>query len=877
MELEQSIRFDAGNRDLAAGLLSDSLRSEPAFYVTNATVTQASPETVVEFGSNWNYLDDGSNQGTAWQSAGFDDSSWSSGPAEFGYGDGDEATVVSFGGDANNKFTTTYFRHAFNVADAAGVETLDLSVIRDDGVAVYVNGVEILRDGLPAGATFDNFATQTLSSADEPIPITSTIAISSLPAGTLVGGSNVLAVEVHQANLTSSDISFDLDLAMSGNALELRADLSSPIDAATLQAADLIVNGTTATGVTLVDADTVIFALPALAAGQYTATIQRDTFDDTTAVGVNEFHLVFAVSPPAQYLVKHTPRLQLGDAPLAGYAGSSLDQVEILWQTVTGGSGTQDSFSVEYRLAGTTDPWLAGSAASQINTGAGSRINHSSVITGLNWDTDYEYRVRHLRAGVVVDTYQHTFRTRLQAGDATSFSFAAYGDSASGDASGFRQVQSRVNQIDPAFTVLLGDNVYNSGTHDESDARFDPTVNPEATEWIAGHIDYLGLGNHDVGTSSGQPSEDNFSVPIPVAGVNAPFAPPASERSEHNFSWDYGDVHFLTFDTNSLSSQSRLDGLLDWAIADLNASTATWKIVYGHHPIAGAPDKPQSPSDYYYQQVVQRLKDSGVDLFMVGHSHTFSWTFPLTGQTGGVAEYTAGAYNAFDVDTGLPQLVSGLGGKGIRTGDFSQFPFVAAGYSSSTATPAELGFAQIDVTPTQLTVSYVAADDGAIIDSFTITAGQDSTPPAASLITPQDNGPGDLDGATGSVSVTATQPLFEFQLSDGNSGVDDATVTSSTCQRDKGQRLSRRIGRLHVRLQRGDRRDFTDVDRRGLRRRRIRDYARRHFRRSRQLHDCGSLQRGDQHGAADGHLPTRCRRLYRHGRHHAGTSGGRRE
>src|SRR5690606_15974130 len=48
-------------------------------------------------GTAWRYLDDGSNQGTAWRGNTFDDRSWR-GPArgQFGYGDGDENTIVSF-------------------------------------------------------------------------------------------------------------------------------------------------------------------------------------------------------------------------------------------------------------------------------------------------------------------------------------------------------------------------------------------------------------------------------------------------------------------------------------------------------------------------------------------------------------------------------------------------------------------------------------------------------------------------------------------------------------------------------------------------------------------------------------------------------------
>lgn len=69
----------------------------------------------------------------------------------------------------------------------------------------------------------------------------------------------------------------------------------------------------------------------------------------------------------------------------------------------------------------------------------------------------------------------------------------------------------------------------------------------------------------------------------------------------------------------------------------------------------------------------------------------------------------------------MPQLVSGTGGRDLRTGTFTEFPFVAAGFSaSSTTSPtghlSENGFSLIDVTQTELTVKYIAADDGAIID-----------------------------------------------------------------------------------------------------------------------------------------------------------------
>lgn len=171
-------------------------------------VTLSPPATLINFGDDWKYLDNGSNQGSAWQAPAFDDGSWSVGPAELGYGDGDESTVVSYGGNANNKYTTTYFRKTFNITDLNEITSLSLNVIRDDGVVVYINGTEVATDNMPAGVpAYNTFAVTAVGNADETTPVSFTLSPS-----LFIEGTNVIAVEIHQANLTSSDVSFDLEL-----------------------------------------------------------------------------------------------------------------------------------------------------------------------------------------------------------------------------------------------------------------------------------------------------------------------------------------------------------------------------------------------------------------------------------------------------------------------------------------------------------------------------------------------------------------------------------------------------------------------------------------------------------------------------------------
>src|SRR5215207_769865 len=89
--------------------------------------------TLIPAGSVWKYLDNGSNQGTAWRGTSISDLSWASGSAELGYGDSDEATVVGYGPNSAAKYITTYFRRAFSIADASAFLTATVRVLRDDG------------------------------------------------------------------------------------------------------------------------------------------------------------------------------------------------------------------------------------------------------------------------------------------------------------------------------------------------------------------------------------------------------------------------------------------------------------------------------------------------------------------------------------------------------------------------------------------------------------------------------------------------------------------------------------------------------------------------------------------------------------------------
>ncbi len=127
-------------------LFGGGINPNAATYTSVTTTEQLIPTN-----SSWKYFDKGTDLGSAWRSTSYNDTTWASGNAELGYGDGDEATVVSFGPNSSNRYITTYFRRTFNVSNPSEITNVILDLKRDDGAVVYINGVEVARSNMPTG------------------------------------------------------------------------------------------------------------------------------------------------------------------------------------------------------------------------------------------------------------------------------------------------------------------------------------------------------------------------------------------------------------------------------------------------------------------------------------------------------------------------------------------------------------------------------------------------------------------------------------------------------------------------------------------------------------------------------------------------------
>lgn len=160
-------------------------------------------------GGVWRYQDDHSTPDPSWIDPGFDDSRWRRGRAALGFGDSPDTTISP--DPAGSKHRSTYFRRSFDLSDPSFYRSLLLRLRLDDGAAVYLNGVEIARVNLPAGALAPE--TPALRDVDglaeqvwRPIDVSQHLKL-------LRQGQNVLAAEVHQSDPGGGDLTFDLELS----------------------------------------------------------------------------------------------------------------------------------------------------------------------------------------------------------------------------------------------------------------------------------------------------------------------------------------------------------------------------------------------------------------------------------------------------------------------------------------------------------------------------------------------------------------------------------------------------------------------------------------------------------------------------------------
>lgn len=530
-------------------------------YAKNVVLVPAS--------SDWRYLADGSDPGTAWLDPKFRARDWHLGKAELGYGNGDETTLIPAlpGG---GRPVTTYFHKVFTVSNPTSYSELLVRLMRDAGAVVYLNGVEIVRSNVGAGPV--NSDTPALTDVYERDG--GTFYPFRAPKTALVRGINVLAVELHQPSANGNNGGFDCELVAT--------------------------------------------------------TLKQPAF-----VGRGPY--LQNVSSTAATIRWRT------DVPTTGL---------VKW-----GRGARSTRSSLRSQALTTE--------------------HELRITGLLPDTVYYYA---LGAGTDVlegNDKDHWFRTLPVAGTAKAMRFWVIGDSGTGgDGSGRAERVRDAYLKSPLFRhadgwLMLGDNAYGSGTDSEHQAAVFETyrkILPNTPLWPT-------LGNHETYTV-GVPYFDIFTLPTAGEAGGLP------SGTEHYYSFDFGNIHFVCLDSMESSRQPG-SPMLTWLENDLSATTQPWIIAYWHHP-------PYSRGTHnsdlegelieMRQYVLPILENYGVDLVLSGHSHSYERSFLIDGHYG-----PSNTLNASMVRDGGDGRIDGSGAYTKSDGAHRGAVYTVCGVSGQTA------------------------------------------------------------------------------------------------------------------------------------------------------------------------------------------------
>jgi hypothetical protein len=158
-------------------------------------------ETIIDLGDIWSYHPATADLPENWYTPELDESAWQTGPSGFGYGDGDDSTQLFI--------TLSFFiKMRFHVEDASHVLTAILDIDYDDAFVAYLNGVEIARDNIgtvgippPYDAKADVAKEAKMYSGGSP----DRFFIENVNE-LLISGENVLAIQVHNTDISSSDL-----------------------------------------------------------------------------------------------------------------------------------------------------------------------------------------------------------------------------------------------------------------------------------------------------------------------------------------------------------------------------------------------------------------------------------------------------------------------------------------------------------------------------------------------------------------------------------------------------------------------------------------------------------------------------------------------
>ena len=184
--------------------------ADEPFTETNVQFDETSK---IALGNVWRFAkgtleptpDQNGNPTTRWARPGFDDSKWLQGRTGIGYADNDDRTVLS---DMRRNYASVYLRKSFTLDSPEDLKDLVFATDYDDGYVAYINGVEIARSETMSMAGSPPAYNETASQNHEARGNYETVPVALYADAINFGGEeNILAIQVHNVNPNSSDLS----------------------------------------------------------------------------------------------------------------------------------------------------------------------------------------------------------------------------------------------------------------------------------------------------------------------------------------------------------------------------------------------------------------------------------------------------------------------------------------------------------------------------------------------------------------------------------------------------------------------------------------------------------------------------------------------
>jgi acid phosphatase type 7 len=440
------------------------------------------------------------------------------------------------------------------------------------------------------------------------------------------------------------------------------------------------------------------------------------------------------------------PYLQLGDSP-----NSTTGDLALLWA----GEDVDADWSVEYRV-GPDSAWSKAEGRPIRRVASATVPAHRvyrASLTGLPPGSGFTYQVR--KGAEVV--FSADARSRKSADQ--PYRFVAVGDIAQGTPAQ-KAIAERMVLEKPDFVMVTGDIVYGQGRVSEYRDRYWPAYNADETSPSVGGpllrstLTLAAPGNHDVANRNlgrypdglayflywDQPLNGPKDGPytIPLAGPEETqkafldAAGPSYPRMA-NFSFDYGNAHWLVLDADPYVDW-RDPGLRGWVERDLLAAKdAPWRFVSFHHP--GFNSAKTHFEEQQMRLVADLLEAGKVDVVFNGHVHNYQRTFPIKfaadrGPDGQMVRNKNVVPGKWTLDKdfdgkektrpdGVIYLVTGAGGAGLYNPEMQALPATWQPFTDKFISTVHT-ITVADVDGKTLTVRQVGAD-GQVLDRFVVT------------------------------------------------------------------------------------------------------------------------------------------------------------